>query len=146
MKTVNSVTLLGNVTRDPDSRTTPAGQALCLFGLATNRVWKDQKGERQTLAEYHNLVCWGALAEVAGQYVKKGKPLYIEGHLKTRAWNSETGMKLFRTEIVVDNLVLLGSREASASAEEHVLPLDEADPEIDDADVSVEQKEEVLAV
>lgn len=111
MKSVNKVILLGNVTRDPELKSTNGGQSVCTFGLATNRVWKDQNGAKQSLAEYHNLVCWGGLAEFVAQNVRKGKPLYAEGYLKTRNWDSPDGAKIFRTEIVVDNVVLLGARE-----------------------------------
>jgi single-strand DNA-binding protein len=111
MKSVNKVTLLGNVTRDPELKATANGQSVATFGLATNRVWKDQSGERQSLAEYHNLVAWGGLAEFCAQSVHKGKPLYIEGYLKTRSWDGPESSKIFRTEIVVENLVLLSPRE-----------------------------------
>lgn len=111
MKSVNKVMLLGNVTRDPELKATANGQSVCTFGLATNRVWKDQNGEKQSLAEYHNLVAWGGLADFVGQNVKKGKPLFIEGYLKTRSWDSPEGAKIFRTEIVIENLVLLGPRD-----------------------------------
>jgi len=112
MKSVNSVTLLGNVTRDPELKSTANGQAVCTFGLATNRVWKDAQGERQSLAEYHNLVAWGGLAEFCGTSIKKGKPLYIEGYLKTRSWDGPEGAKIFRTEIVVENVILLSPRDS----------------------------------
>lgn len=111
MKSVNKVILLGNVTRDPELKATVGGQSVATFGLATNRVWKDQNGEKQSLPEYHNLVAWGGLAEFCAQNVRKGKPLYIEGYLKTRSWDGPEGSKIFRTEIVVENLVLLGPRE-----------------------------------
>ncbi len=113
MKSVNKVMLLGNVTRDPELKATANGQSVCTFGLATNRVWKDQGGEKQSLAEYHNLVAWGGLADFAAQNVKKGKPLFIEGYLKTRSWDSAEGAKIFRTEIVIENLVLIGPREGA---------------------------------
>jgi single-strand DNA-binding protein len=111
MKSVNRVTLLGNVTRDPELKSTANGQAVCTFGVATNRVWKDASGQKQSLPEYHNIVAWGGLAEFCGQNVRKGKPLYVEGYLKTRSWDGPEGSKIFRTEIVVENLVLLGPRE-----------------------------------
>jgi len=111
MKSVNSVTLLGNVTRDPEMKQTSGGQSVCTFGLATNRVWRDPKGEKQSLAEFHNIVAWGGLADFCGQYVKKGKPLYLEGYLKTRSWEGQEGTKIFRTEIVAENVILLGPRE-----------------------------------
>ena len=111
MKSVNKVMLLGNVTRDPELKATTGGQSVCTFGLATNRMWKDPKGEKQSLAEFHNIVAWGNLAEFCHQYVKKGKPLYIEGYLKTRSWDGPEGAKIFRTEIVAENVILLGPRE-----------------------------------
>ncbi len=113
MKTVNKVILLGNVTREPELKSVASGKSVCTFGLATNRVWRDSTGQKQSLPEFHNLVAWGGLAEFCGQYVRKGKPLYIEGYLKTRNWESDAakGMKMFRTEIVVEDVVLLGSRE-----------------------------------
>lgn len=124
MKSVNRVTLLGNVTRDPELKATTSGQAVATFGLATNRNWKDVSGEKKSLPEYHNLVAWGGLAEFCEQYVKKGKPLYIEGYLKTRSWDGPEGAKIFRTEIVVENVVLIGpkgdeevSYEADSSAD-----------------------------
>lgn len=127
MKSVNKVILLGNVTRDPELKSIGTGQSVCTFGLATNRVWKDQAGEKQSLPEYHNLVAWGGLAEFAGQNIRKGKALYIEGYLKTRSWENPEGAKIFRTEIVIENLVLLGPRDAAASQEEPVADVPPAD-------------------
>jgi single-strand DNA-binding protein len=117
MRTLNRVTLLGNCTRDAELKATTNGQSVCTLGLATNRVWKDSTGNQQTLTEFHNLVTWGHLAEFSSQHVKKGKPLYVEGYLKTRAWDDpESGKKLYRTEIVVENLILLSPKEASDAA------------------------------
>lgn len=110
MKSVNKVTLLGNVTRDPERKETGAGQSVCTFGLATNRVWKSSTGEKQSLPEYHNIVAWGGLADFCAETITKGKPLYIEGYLKTRSWDSPEGTKVFRTEIVAENIILLGPR------------------------------------
>lgn len=133
MKSVNTVTLLGNVTRDPELRTTQNGQVVCTFGLATNRVWKDQSGEKQSLAEYHNIVCWGGLADLCGKHVRKGKPLYVEGYLKTRSWETapQEGVPAHtqhRTEIVLQNVVLLGAppaKAAEAEDAEESLPVEE---------------------
>lgn len=111
MKSVNKVILLGNITRDPELKSTTNGQSVCTFGIATNRVWKDQNGQKQSLPEYHNLVAWSGLAEFAHQHVRKGKPLYVEGYIKTRSWEGQDGQKNFRTEIVVENLVLLGPKD-----------------------------------
>ncbi len=117
MKSVNTVTLLGNATRAPEVKTLPGGQTVCSFGLATNREWKDAKGEKQTSAEFHNVVAWGKLGEIAGQYVKKGKPLYIEGHLKTGTWDNPQGVKMHRTEVIVDNFILLGTKDKTPDME-----------------------------
>jgi single-strand DNA-binding protein len=110
MKTVNKVILLGNTTRDPEVKSTTGGHTVCTVGLATNRVWKDANGARQSLPEYHNLVMWGGLATFVGQHVRKGKPLYVEGYLKTRTWDDDKGAKHYRTEIVVDEITLLGPK------------------------------------
>ena len=120
MKSVNKVILLGNVTRDPQLKITANGQAVATFGLATNRVWKDANGEKQSLAEFHNLVAWGKLAEFIGESVRKGKPLFIEGYLKTRNWDNPEGTKIFRTEVVVDNLVLVGPRTDTDSSSDAI--------------------------
>lgn len=116
MKSVNKVILLGNITRDAELKATTGGQSVCTFGLATNRMWKDADGNKQSLPEYHNIVAWSGLADFCGQYVTKGKPVYVEGYLKTRSWENDQGTKMFRTEIVLDNIVLLGSKgEADTS-------------------------------
>jgi single-strand DNA-binding protein len=120
MKSVNTVTLLGNVTRDPEIKVTPTG-SVCNFGLATNRVWKDKKGDKQSLAEFHNITAWNGLSEICGQYVRKGKPLYVKGYLKTHTWDDDKGIKHYMTEVVAQDVILLGAKsaaEAIASAEE----------------------------
>lgn len=113
MKSVNKVMLLGNVTRDPELKAIGNGQSVCTFGLATNRVWKSAGGEKQSLSEYHNLVAWGGLADFCAENVRKGKPLYIEGYLKTRSWEGETGQKVYRTEVVMENIILLGPKDGT---------------------------------
>jgi len=115
MKSVNKVVLLGQVTRNPDVRSTTSGMNVCKFGLATNRVWKDSNGEKQSLPEFHNTVCWGSLAEFCGQYVKKGKPIYVEGYLRTHVWEAPEGVKRERTEVIIDNLVLLSAKDPPAA-------------------------------
>lgn len=108
---VNKVILVGNLGRDPEVRSTPSGQPVATFSLATNRRWKDQSGNRQEQTEWHNIVCWGRQAEVAGQYLTKGKQIYVEGRLQTRSWEDrQSGEKKYRTEIVCDNFQMLGSR------------------------------------
>src|SRR3989338_3728711 len=127
MKSVNTVTLLGNVTNPPEVKATSGGKTVCTFGLATNRAWKDAAGKKQSQAEFHNIVAWGKLGEFCGKAVKKGKPLFVEGHLKTGSWENAQKVKLHRTEIIIDNLVLLGAKDKSpevqrdAVAEEEVV-------------------------
>jgi single-strand DNA-binding protein len=108
---VNKVILVGNLGRDPEMRTTPSGQTMAKFSVATTRKWKDRDGNRQEATEWHNVVCWGRQAEVAGQYLTKGKQIYLEGRLQTDSWEDrETSKKMYRTEIVCENFQMLGSR------------------------------------
>jgi single-strand DNA-binding protein len=108
---VNKVILVGNLGRDPEVRSTPSGQPVATFSLATNRRWKDQSGNRQEQTEWHNIVCWGRQAEVAGQYLTKGKQIYVEGRLQTRSWDDkQSGEKKYRTEVICENFQMLGTR------------------------------------
>jgi single-strand DNA-binding protein len=104
---LNKVMLIGNVVRDPEMRTTPTGQQVASFAIATNLVWTDKNGQKQKKAEFHNIVAWRKLAEIIGQYVKKGSKVYMEGRLETRSWDDQNAVKHYRTEIVADNLILL---------------------------------------
>ena len=104
---LNKVLIIGNLTRDPELRTTATGQNVCSFGIATNRVWTDQKGTKQEQVEFHNVVAWGRLAEIAGQYLAKGRKVFIEGRLQTRDWEGQDGVKRMRTEIITENLQIL---------------------------------------
>lgn len=112
MFNVNRVTLLGNVTHDPEPHATKTGTSLATIGFATNRSWKDAKGELKKEAEFHRLVCWGGLSEFVGKTVKKGQPLYVEGRIHTNKWKTPEGKDESRAEIVVERLVLLSSRKA----------------------------------
>ena len=113
---LNKVLLIGNLTRDPEVRTTPGGQAVASFGMATNRIWNNQQtGQREQRTEFHNIVCWRRLAEIAGQYLKKGASVYIEGRIETRSWDDQkTGEKRYRTEIIAENLQM-GPRPTAAN-------------------------------
>jgi single-strand DNA-binding protein len=105
---LNKVLLIGNLTRDPELRSTPSGQSVATFSLATNRVWKDpQTGERREAAEFHNIVLWRRLAEIAGQYLHKGSKIFLEGRLQTRSWQDQSGNKKYMTEIVAENMQML---------------------------------------
>jgi single-strand DNA-binding protein len=110
-KSVNKVTLLGNLGKDPEIKFLPSGQAVANFGLATSDRYKDKAGEWQDRTEWHNVVAYGRTAEIVRDYVKKGNKLYIEGRLTTRSWDDkDTGKKVYRTEVVVNDLVLIGGR------------------------------------
>ncbi len=108
---VNKVILVGNLGRDPEVRSTPSGQPVASFSLATNRKWRDRDGNRQEQTEWHNIVCWGRLAEIAGQFLAKGKQIYVEGRLQTRSWEDrQSGEKKYRTEVICENFQMLGAR------------------------------------
>lgn len=119
MRSVNKVILIGNLTRDPEMRQTPNGQGVTTFTVATNREWMTRDNKKQSLAEYHELVAWAKLAEICFQYLKKGKLVYIEGYLKTRSWETPEGIKKFKTEIVVQDMIMLDKR---TEGEERPLP------------------------
>jgi len=110
MRSVNKVILIGNLTRDPEVRQTPNGQSVTTFGIATNRDWVTRDGQRHTSSEYHEIVAWSRLAEICGEYLKKGKLVYIEGYLKTRSWDTPEGIKKFKTEIVIQDMIMLEKR------------------------------------
>jgi single-strand DNA-binding protein len=108
-KSVNKVILIGNLGKDPEVKYTPSGTAMAKFSLATNERYKDKSGEFQERTEWHNIVAWQRLAEIAGEYLKKGRSVYIEGRIQTRSWDDKTsGQKKYMTEIVANDLVLLG--------------------------------------
>lgn len=111
MRSVNKVILVGNLTRDPEVRSTPNGQSVTTFGIATNRDWVTRDGQRHTSSEYHEIVAWSRLAEICGQYLKKGKLVYIEGYLKTRSWDTPEGVKKFKTEVVIQDMIMLEKRQ-----------------------------------
>lgn len=114
---VNKVILVGNLGRDPEVRTTPNGQTVASFTLATSRRWKDKDGQRQEQTEWHNIVVWGRQAETAGQYLVKGKQVFVEGRLQTRSWEDKTsGEKRYKTEVVCENFQMLGGRGDSGGA------------------------------
>ena len=114
---LNKAQIIGNLTRDPEVKTTPAGINVASFGVATNLVWTDQSGQKQEKAEFHNIVAWRKLADICGQYLKKGNKVYIEGRIQTRSWDDQTGVKRYRTEIVADNMIMLGSKNPSGAGE-----------------------------
>ena len=116
MASINKVILIGNLGKDPEVRYTPNGAAICNIGIATTRSWKDKtSGEKVEETEWHRVVFYDRLAEIAGEYLKKGRPVYVEGRLKTRKWQDKEGVEKFTTEIVADNMQLLGGRDGEGS-------------------------------
>lgn len=112
---LNKVMIIGRLTRDPETRTIPSGQTVATFSVATSRQWTDRvSGEKKSQTEFHSVVAWRRLAEICGQYLRKGSQVYIEGYLQTRSWDDPSGQKKYRTEIVCDNMIMLGSKASGA--------------------------------
>jgi len=135
---VNKAIILGNVTRDPEIRSLPSGQNVASFGVATNRFWTDKNGEKKSQVEFHNVITFGRLAEIAQKFLKKGSLVYIEGRLQTRNWQDQQGVKHYRTDIIAERIQLgpksLGRIETTAPqeevvAEEAIPPEEEINPE-----------------
>ena len=119
MASINKVILIGNLGRDPEVRYTPSGAAVCNVTVATSRNWKDKNsGEKVEETEWHRVVFYDRLAEIAGEYLKKGRSVYVEGRLKTRKWQDKEGKDNYTTEIVADNMQMLGSREGMGGGDE----------------------------
>jgi len=110
---LNKAMIIGNLTRDPELRYTPQGVAVCTIGLATNRAWTSDDGVKHEEAEFHRLVAWNKLAELCAQLLFKGRKIYIEGRLQTRQWAGQDGVQRKTTEIVINNMILLDSRQAA---------------------------------
>jgi single-strand DNA-binding protein len=119
MASVNKVILIGNLGRDPEVRYTPSGSAVCNISLATTRNWKSKEsGEKQEETEWHRVVFYDRLAEIAGEYLKKGRPVYVEGRLKTRKWQDKDGVEKYTTEIIAETMQLLGGREGMGGGDD----------------------------
>lgn len=141
MSSVNRVLLIGRLGKDPETRYTGGGQAVCNFSVATDESFKDRSGERQKRTEWHKIVVWGKLAEICQQYLKKGALVYLEGKLQLREWEDKRdGSKRSQTEIVANNMKMLGSKPNGASdgqgqAGADVRPTDPGSSEITDEDI-----------
>src|SRR3989338_8881530 len=131
-RSLNKVILIGNLTRDPEMRYTPAGTAVCTFGLATNREWVDASGQKQEGAEFHNIVAWTKLAEICSQLLFKGRKAYVSGRIQTRSWTGQDGVERNKTEIVIDEMIAFGEGKSGGQA------VDESYPAVADS-VSEEQ-------
>jgi len=131
---VNKVILLGRLGKDPDLKYTPSGAGVATFSIATDLVWKDQEGNQKQQTEWHRIVAWRKTAEIASNYLKKGSQVYIEGRLQTRSWNDKNNITRYTTEVVADNLVLIGSKmERAETSAEIPPPMDELVPAGPDA-------------
>jgi len=125
---VNKVILLGRVGKNPEVRYTQSNQSVASFSIATNRTWMDKNGEKREVTEWHNITAWGKLAEICRDYVTKGKQVYIEGRLQTQSWDDKEGNKRYKTEIVAETLVLLGSKEeGKGGADKEINAISEED-------------------
>ena len=107
MRNINKVILIGNIAREPQTKKTGGGQSMTTFVIATNRTWYDGNGQKQSQAEFHNVLAWGKIADICQRFLQKGTLLYVEGYLKTRSWEHENGARLFRTEIVAQDVLVL---------------------------------------
>lgn len=129
-RSLNKVELIGNLTRDPELRYTPQGTAVCTFGVATNRQWTTEAGEKREDAEFHRIVSWNKLAELCAQLLAKGRKVYVEGRLQTRRWTAQDGNERTTTEIVINDMIILDSRMGGpkqASEDDFDVPADAVD-------------------
>ncbi len=115
MASVNKAIIIGNLGKDPEMRYMPSGDAICNFSIATTDSWKDKSGEKQEKTEWHRISMFGKLAEIAGEYLKKGSQVYVEGRLQTRKWQDKDGHERYTTEIVADRMQMLGSKSGGGS-------------------------------
>lgn len=136
MLNLNRAQIIGNLTRDPEMRYTPNGQAVTNFTVATNRRWTTKEGEAGEATEYHDIVVWGKQAETLTQILKKGGPAYVEGRLQTRNWEGQDGVKRYKTEIIADLVIALSSRGDSTYVARDSNPVEEI------ADASKEKKKD----
>ena len=109
---LNKAILIGNLGRDPEVRYTPSGLAVANFSIATSETWNNKEGEKETRTEWHRIVAFGKLGEICGEYLNKGKQIYIEGRIQTRDWEDKDGVKRYTTEIVASQMIMLGSRDS----------------------------------
>lgn len=117
-RSLNRVQLIGNLTRDPELRYTPNGNAVCSFSVATNRGWTTDSGEKREEVDFHRIIAWNKLAELCSQFLVKGRKVYVEGRLTTRSWTGQDGTQKSTTEVVIDNMILLDNKGAGSAASE----------------------------
>ncbi|MDO8451986.1 MAG: single-stranded DNA-binding protein [bacterium] len=115
-RSLNKVMLIGNLTRDPELRYTPTGAAVCTIGLATNRYWTTEAGEKKDEVEFHRVVAWNKLAELCSQLLVKGRKIYVEGRLRTNTWQAQDGSSRSTTEVVIEDMILLDAKRQTGDA------------------------------
>ncbi|KKW21573.1 MAG: single-stranded DNA-binding protein [Candidatus Sungbacteria bacterium GWC2_49_10] len=144
---LNKAFIMGNLTRDPELRQTPSGQAVCSFGVATNRFYTDKTGQKQKQAEFHNVVAWGKQAEIVNQYLKKGSLIFVEGRIQTRNWQDPQGAKHYRTEVIAER-VQLGPRQSggAGSIQQEQAPRPEATKEDETPIIELPTEEDEIDV
>ena len=118
-RNLNKVMLIGNLTRDPEMRYTPQGSAVASFAIATNREWVSD-GEKKQAADFHNVVAWNKLAEICGQLLKRGTKVFVEGRLQSRSWDDATGIKKYKTEVVIEDMIILTSKRVEGGGSEEM--------------------------
>ncbi len=146
MRDINKVMLIGNLTRDPEIRTTANGQTVASFAVACNRSWNDAQGVRQDAVEYIDIVAWGKLAEIVGQIYKKGRRTYVEGRLQTRSWDGQDGIKRYKTEVIASELLLQDSQRASGESASEVVRNPETPVAAGDVSTSPAGKDEEINI
>lgn len=147
MKDLNMVFLMGNLTRDPELRYTPNGQAVANFTIATNRVWKDAEGEQKDSAEFTDVVVWGKVAENVANYLKKGRRVHVIGRLQTRSWEAQDGSKKYKTEVIANDVTFLDRKEGGSSFEgTDKIPEDDVNQDKDAKTKDNKNKEEEINI
>lgn len=141
-RSLNRVQLIGNLTRDPELRYTPQGTAVCTFGLATNRGWNTDSGEKKEEAEFHKIVAWNKLAELCSQLLTKGRKVYVEGRIATRSWVGQDGAQRNTTEIVIEDMIILDSRRDGATGTQEASSAPQTDEASGEISAQTQVKEE----
>jgi single-strand DNA-binding protein len=134
MPSVNKVILLGNLGSDPEVRFMPNGEAVCNFSIATTESWKDKSGEKKEKTDWHNIVMYRKLAEIAGEYLKKGRPVYIEGRIQTRKWQTKEGQDRYTTEIIAANMQMLGGKDSASATRNNDQEFNQTNPSKEKSD------------
>jgi single-strand DNA-binding protein len=144
----NKAIIAGRLTQDPEARSLPSGQSVVSFSVATNRVWKNQSGEKQEAVEFHNVVSFGKLADICSSYLKKGQLILVEGRIQTRSWQGQDGVKRYRTEIVMENMQMGpkaggGSPVGNTNSRPSQVQQNESIPVVEEDDVPQPVEEEI---